>query len=279
MKLIGPIIRILGEKISLEIKEKLLQNTENLILKVKEDIKGVSPQLQSVFLKALGDNSDFSGKTRVKAGENIILLLKYYPRLDVTANDLLKILQNKIDQRLPVETLMELNVLSDVIRFYGNKLKQDTIIKHFNTIKMWLETHNEMQKIDLIILLSTYVPYVSKDLIDELEFPNRTTKDSFKIMEAFNGNIYNFEEKIKYFYEFAKNTKLSFFVDYLDVIGQIIKKYKIYMDISPEENKKKLDLYNKTMVDLFTTQIKLKSTEESKDALLCIFFINLGYIK
>ena len=279
MKLIGPIIRILGEKISLEIKEKLLQNTENLILKVKEDIKGVSPQLQSVFLKALGDNSDFSGKTRVKAGENIILLLKYYPRLDVTANDLLKILQNKIDQRLPVETLMELNVLSDVIRFYGNKLKQDTIIKHFNTIKMWLETHNEMQKIDLIILLSTYVPYVSKDLIDELEFPNRTTKDSFKIMEAFNGNIDNFEEKIKYFYEFAKNTKLSFFVDYLDVIGQIIKKYKIYMDISPEENKKKLDLYNKTMVDLFTTQIKLKSTEESKDALLCIFFINLGYIK
>ena len=144
---------------------------------------------------------------------------------------------------------------------------------------MWLETHDEMQKIDLIILLSTYVPYVSKDLIDELEFPNRTTKDSFKIMEAFNGNIDNFEEKIKYFYEFAKNTKLSFFVDYLDVIGQIIKKYKIYMDISPEENKKKLDLYNKTMVDLFTTQIKLKSTEESKDALLCIFFINLGYIK
>ena len=279
MKLIGPIIRILGEKISLEIKEKLLQNTENLIIKVKEDIKGVSPQLQSVFLKALGDNSDFSGKTRVKAGENIILLLKYYPRLDVTANDLLKILQNKIDQRLPVETLMELNVLSDVIRFYGKKLKQDTIVKHFNTIKMWLETHDEMQRIDLIILLSTYIPYVSKDLADELEFPYDTMKDSFKIMEAFNGDIENFDEKIKFFYELAKKTKLQFFVDYLDVIGQIVKKYNTYMDINPEENKKKLDLYNKTLVDLFTNQIKLKSTEENKDALLCIFFINLGYIK
>ena len=279
MKLIGPIIRILGEKISLEIKEKLLQNTENLIIKVKEDIKGVSPQLQSVFLKALGDNSDFSGKTRVKAGENIILLLKYYPRLDVTANDLLKILQNKIDQRLPVETLMELNVLSDVIRFYGKKLKQDTIVKHFNTIKMWLETHDEMQRIDLIILLSTYIPYVSKDLADELEFPYDTMKDSFKIMEAFNGDIENFDEKIKFFYELAKKTKLQFFVDYLDVIGQIVKKYNTYMDINPEENKKKLDLYNKTLVDLFTNQIKLKPTEENKDALLCIFFINLGYIK
>ena len=279
MKLIGPIIRILGEKISSEIKEKLLQNTENLIRKVKEDIKGVSPQLQSVFLKALGDNSDISGKTKIKAGENIILLLKYYPRLDVTANDLLKNLQNKIDQRLPVESLMELNVLSDVIRFYGKKLKQDTITKHFNTIKMWLETHSEMQTIDLIILLSTYTPYVSKDLIDELEFPNHTTEDSFKIMEAFNGKIDDFEERIKFFYELAKNTKLSYFVDYLDVIGTIVKKYNIYMEINPEENQKILDIYNQTFVNLFTNQIKLKSTEESKDALLCIFFINLGYIK
>ena len=279
MKLIGPIIRILGEKISSEIKEKLLQNTENLIRKVKEDIKGVSPQLQSVFLKALSDSSDLSGKTRIKAGENIILLLKYYPRLDVTANDLLKNIQNKIDQRLPIESLMELNVLSDVIRFYGKKLKQDTITKHFNTIKMWLEMHPEMQKIDLIILLSTYTPYVTKDLIDELEFPNQTTKDTFKIMEAFNGKIDDFEEKIKFFYELAKTTKLSYFIDYLDVIGTIVKKYNIYMEISPEENKKILDLYNHTFVDLFTNQIKLKSTEESKDALLCIFFINLGYIQ
>ena len=279
MKLIGPIIRILGEKISSDVKEKLLQNTENLIRKVKEDIKGVSPQLQSVFLKALGDNSDHSGKTKIKAGENIILLLKYYPRLDVIANDLLKNIQNKIDQKLPVESLMELNVLSDVIRFYGKKLKQDTITKHFNTIKMWLETHIEMQKIDLIILLSTYTPYISKEMIDELEFPSNTTKDSFKIMEAFNGKIDNFEERIKFFYELAKSTKLSYFIVYLDVIGTIIKKYNIYMEINPEENKKILELYNHIFVDLFTNQIKLKSTEESKDALLCIFFINLGYIK
>ena len=279
MKLIGPIIRILGEKISLDIKEKLLQNTENLIRKVKEDIKGVSPQLQSVFLKTLGDNSDHSGKTRIKAGENIILLLKYYPRLDVTANDLLKNLQNKIDQRLPVETLMELNVLSDVIRFYGKKLKQDTITKHFNTIKMWFETHMDMQKIDVIILLSTYTPYVTKELIEELDFSNRTMEDTFKVMNVFNGKIDDFEEKVKFFYELAKNTKLAYFVDYLDVIGTIVKKYNIYLEINPEENKKILELYNKTLVDLFTNQIKLKTTEESKEALLCIFFINLGYIK
>ena len=116
-------------------------------------------------------------------------------------------------------------------------------------------------------------------MIDELEFPNQTTKDTFKIMEAFNGKIDDFEEKIKFFYELAKTTKLSYFIDYLDVIGTIVKKYNIYMEISPEENKKILDLYNHTFVDLFTNQIKLKSTEESKDALLCIFFINLGYIQ
>ena len=133
--------------------------------------------------------------------------------------------------------------------------------------------------IDLIILLSTYTQYISKEMIDELEFPSNTTKDSFKIMEAFNGKIDNFEERIKFFYELAKSTKLSYFIVYLDVIGTIIKKYNIYMEINPEENKKILELYNHIFVDLFTNQIQLKSTEESKDALLCIFFINLGYIK
>ena len=49
MKLVGPMIRILGEKIPPETKEKLMENAKNLILKVKEDIKGISPQLQSVF--------------------------------------------------------------------------------------------------------------------------------------------------------------------------------------------------------------------------------------
>ena len=278
MKLIGPIIRILGEKISSKIKEKLLENTEHLIRKVQEDIKGVSPQLQSVFLKTLGDTSDYSGRTRIKSGDNIILLLKYYPRLDVTANELLKILQNKIEQKLPLESLKELDVFSDVIRFYGKKLKQDTITKHFNTITMWFETHLDMRSINLITLLSIYTPYVTKDLIDEFELPNQEFKDSFKIMEAFNGDITNFDEKIKFFYQTAKETKLVYFVDYLDEIGNVIKKYNIYKDINLEENEKILKLYNNTFVDLFTNHIKLKSTEERKDALLCLFFINLGYI-
>ena len=53
MKIIGPIIRILGEKIYPEIKEKLMDITKLLITKSKDDIKGISPQLQSVFIKTL----------------------------------------------------------------------------------------------------------------------------------------------------------------------------------------------------------------------------------
>ena len=92
MKLVGPMIRILGEKIPPETKEKLMENAKNLILKVKEDIKGISPQLQSVFLKTLNDSTNLFKPEhhQVKAGENIILLLKYYPRIDITANDIFK---------------------------------------------------------------------------------------------------------------------------------------------------------------------------------------------
>jgi hypothetical protein len=90
MKIIGPIIRILSEKISPDIKEKLMDNSKILIMKSKEDIKGISPQLQSVFLKTLTDISNVSNTSeryQIKAGENIIRLLQYYPRADVTAND------------------------------------------------------------------------------------------------------------------------------------------------------------------------------------------------
>ena len=57
--------------------------------------------------------------------------------------------------------------------------------------------------------------------------------------------------------------------------GEFIYENKIKKEIKEND----IELYNKTLVDLFTNQIKLKTTEESKEALLCIFFINLGYIK
>ena len=279
MKMIGPIIRVLGQKISPETKEKLMENTKNLILKVKEDIKAYTPQLQSVFLKTLTDYSSVrkNDHHQIKAGENIILLLKYYPRLDITANDLLKSIQSKLEQKLGMVALLEMEILGDVIRFYGKNLKPDTITTHFNTINMWLETHIEIPSEHLLLLLSTYTPFASKELIDELDF-QQNSEDLFKSLSIFNGKTENFKEKVKTFIEEMLTNRLERVINFLIPIGKILYKYKYYMEINPDQIKEILKLYTSAFVELFSN-LKLKPTNEKVDANICLFLINMGYIE
>ena len=282
MKLVGPMIRILGEKISPEIKEKLMENAKNLITKVQEDIKGISPQLQSVFLKTLNDSTNIykPDHHQIKAGENIILLLKYYPRLDVTANDLFKSIQNKLAQKSGNIALLDMDILADVVRFYGHNLKPDTITKQFNTVKMWQETHSEITYDIMFILLTSYTPYLSKETIDDLEFLDSTSEDLFKILSIFNGKTDGFEERMKFFIEEAKNSKLDMIINYLIPIGKILNKYNYYKAINPEKNNQIIKLYTGAIVDLIVKDIKLKPTNNDKlDAGLCIFIMNLGYVE
>ena len=279
MKLIGPIIRVSNEKISSQTKEKLMENAKNLILKVKEDIKAVSPQLQSVFLKTLTDCSNKTKYERhqIKAGENIILLLKYYPRLDVTANDLLKSVQNKIDQKLGINALFEMEILSDVIRFFGQNLKPDTITKHFNTINMWLDTHPELPYEALVVLLSSYSRFVSKDIIKDVEFSDHNVEDMFKIISTFNGDLENFNKNIGEVYEEIRESRLERAITFLIPIGKIINKYRCYLEINEKENNQLLETYRNAIVDLFSNFEKLKPSNEKCDANLCLFFLNVGY--
>ena len=281
MKLVGPMIRILGEKIPPETKEKLMENAKNLIMKVQEDIKGISTQLQSVFIKTLNDSNNIykPDHHQIKAGENIILLLKYFPRLDVTANDLFKSIQNKLDQKSGIVALLEMEILSDVIRFYGQNLKSDTITKQFNTVKMWQETHNEISYDIMFILLTSYSPFLSKEVIDDLEFLNSTSKDLYKILSIFNGNLDDFKERLKFFIEEVKTLKLDIIIYYLIPIGKIINKYNYYKSINPEKNEKIKKAYTSAIVEIFSKEIKLKPTNDKMDAELCLFIMNLGFIE
>ena len=282
MKLVGPMIRILGEKIPPETKEKLMDNAKNLIVKVKEDIKSISPQLQSVFLKTLNESTNIykPDHHQVKAGENIILLLQYHPRADVTANDLFKSIQNKLDQKSGTIVLLEMEILSDIIRFNGEKLKPDTITKQFNTVKMWQETHSEINYDIMFTLLTSYTPFLSKEVIDDLEFLDQTSEDLFKILSIFNGKLDGFKERLKFLFNEVKSLKLDMTFNYLMPIGKIINKYNYYKMINPKKIEEILKVYNEAIVDLFTSQIRLKPTNNDKtDATICIFIINIGYVE
>ena len=53
--------------------------------------------------------------------------------------------------------LLNMEILADVVRFYGQNLKPDTITKQFNTVKMWQETHSKMNSFDVMFILLLHI--------------------------------------------------------------------------------------------------------------------------
>ena len=280
MKMVGPIIRILSEKIPPQIKEKLMDNAKALITKSKEDIKGISPQLQSVFIKALTDSSVQScERFQIKAGENIIRLLQYYPRADVTANDILKSIQNKIDIRLGINAIFEMEILSDVIRFYGQNLKQNTITQQFNTIKMLLDTHQEIPFDGIIVLLSSYTQYLPNDIKEGITFTNELHEKLYNFISVFNGDSKVLEEKKKSIISIIKPLKKDQAIILLKPLGKIINKYRCYKEFNETKNEEILDQYENVIKEIFNECDLTNATAELPDANLCLILLSLGYMK
>ena len=281
MKMVGPIIRILGEKIYPEIKEKLMDITKLLITKSKEDIKGISPQLQSVFIKTLTETTQNQNRERyqIKAGENIIRLLQYYPRADVAANDLLKSIQNKINLRLGFSALFEMDILSDLIRFYGQNLKENTINQQFNTVKMWLPSHNELPYDAIIVLLTSYTHFFKEDRKKDIDFTIDTSKKLYEFIEIFNGDLNKLNQHknnlVNMIYELKKDEALIL----LKPLGKIINKYRCYKEFNEELYGQILLEYEKVIEDIFMKIDSLLSvSNEMNDATLCLLLLSLGYM-
>ena len=153
-------------------------------------------------------------------------------------------------------------------------------MKKFNTVKMWQETHSEITYDFMFLLLTSYTPFLSKEVIDDLEFLDHTSENIFKILSIFNGKLDGFKERLQFLINEIKNLRLDMTMNYLMPIGKIINKYNYYKVINPQKNEEILKVYNEAIVELFTTQIKLKPTNNDKsDAGICIFIINLGYIE
>ena len=280
MKMVGPIIRILSEKISPQIKEKLMDNAKSLIMKSKDDIKGISPQLQSVFLKALTDSTvQTCERFQIKAGENIIRLLQYYPRADVTANDLLKSIQNKIDMRLGLNAIFEMEILSDVIRFYGQALKQTTITQQFNTVKMWLEAHQEIPFDVIIILLSSYTQFLPDDIKSNISFNNDLHEKLYNFITIFNGDSKILEEKKSTIIPLIKPLKKDQAIILIKPLGKIINKYRCYKEFNETKYEEILTKYEDVVKSIFIETDLVAASSELPDANLCLILLSLGYMK
>ena len=286
MKFNGPLIRILSEKLSPLIKEKILDNIKSIIIKSKDDIKGISPQLQSVFIKTLCDSSqENSERAQLKAGENILRLLQYYPRTDVIANDIMKSISQKCEKGEGLFCLIEVEILSDIIRFYGSALKQSVVDDHYQKILTLVNSNLEIPYDILITLLSAYTKF-SKDvsecekLVSNTSISAELPRKLFNFITIFNGNLSFFNAHKKNGLKLIKPLPKDQTVIMLKNLGKVINKYTYFIEFDKENISKIIESYSSVIQQiLMETDIMSASANAIIDANLCVFILSLGFLE
>jgi len=284
MKMIGPMIRILSEKFSPQIKESVLDNVKSLIIKSKEDIKGISPQLQSVLIKTLTDTSQSnSERAQLKAGENIMRLLQYYPRTDVTVNDIMKSILGKFEKNETLLTLVEIEILSDIIRFYGHTLKPNLISEQYEKILNLINNKPDSPFDYLVLLLSSYTRTYQDISICEKQIENTMINEElarklFNFLCIFNGNLIFFNQKKKNSIKMIKSLSKDQSVILLKTLGKIVNKYKYFLDFDKVKISEILENYEKIIENILLETDLLNASNNVLDANLCVFILSLGYL-
>lgn len=132
----GPLIRILGDRFSWNVKVALLDTLSLLLSKVGIALKPFLPQLQTTFTKAL---SDTNRAVRLKAAEALGNLIVIHTKVDPLFTELLNLVRNADDSSVR-ET--QLQALRFVIQGAGAKV-DGNIRKNITTLLLSMLGHDE----------------------------------------------------------------------------------------------------------------------------------------
>ncbi|XP_043572024.1 eIF-2-alpha kinase activator GCN1 [Chiloscyllium plagiosum] len=132
----GPLIRILGDRFSWNVKVALLETLSLLLSKVGIALKPFLPQLQTTFTKAL---SDTNRSVRLKAAEALGNLIIIHTKVDPLFTELLNLVRSADDSSVR-ETLLQ--ALRFVIQGAGAKV-DGTIRKNTTTLLLGMLGHDE----------------------------------------------------------------------------------------------------------------------------------------
>lgn len=94
----GPLIRVVGEKVSSEIKSGILQALTNLLIKIPQFLRPFIPQLQRTFVRSLSD--PLSESLRSRSVTVLGVLIQHQPRVDSLVAELVSGAKNTKDQNV-----------------------------------------------------------------------------------------------------------------------------------------------------------------------------------
>lgn len=94
----GPLIRVIGERVSSDIKSAILSALTNLLLKIPQFLRPFIPQLQRTFVRSLSDPSN--EKLRNGAVVALGVLIEFQPRVDSLVTELVTSAKNSESQAI-----------------------------------------------------------------------------------------------------------------------------------------------------------------------------------
>lgn len=116
----GPLIRVVGERVSPDVKAAILLALNVLLTKIPQFLRPFTPQLQRTFVRSLSDTS--SELLRLRAAKGLGILIMYQPKIDPLVNELISGVSQNSDPG--VQTAM-MKALLEVVEKVGNKLGEE----------------------------------------------------------------------------------------------------------------------------------------------------------
>jgi len=179
-------------------------------------------------------------------------------------------------------TIIETEILSDVIRFYGNQIKPDKILSQFNLVQEILLNKKVGQYDVYILLLSSYTKHLNENekikIIQEIKLNDDFYKIFFTIVCTFNGDLIIFNsfknQAIKILVEQPKDQAIGC----LKMIGKIMNKYQHFIEFDKENFSNLLEEYEIIVNNIIQSTQIFKPSNSMLDANLLVFILSLGYM-
>lgn len=119
--IVGPLIRVIGERFSSDVKSAILLALNKLFSKIPQFLYPFIPQLQRTFIKSLSDPS--SEVLRTRAAKALGTLIKYQPKVDPLVAELLNNAKAIDSGNISLKTAI-LKALLEVVDKAGSKMSE-----------------------------------------------------------------------------------------------------------------------------------------------------------
>lgn len=154
----GPLIRVIGEKFSSDIKSAILAALTNLLRRIPQFLRPFIPQLQRTFVRSLSDPTN--EKLRNGAVDALGLLIEFQPRVDSLVTELVTGAKNAEDQGIKNSLL---KAMLQVVLKGGKNMSEASKTSIMTLVEEELNTVNDKSAVAYARLLGSLSQILSTE--------------------------------------------------------------------------------------------------------------------